>query len=184
FGVFAVDPNDPNRIIASHLRGSLLPPEMVITRNGGTTWSALPALDGLMTGGGVFPYQNVSGPTSFASFSGYPQPTLVAFDPLDPDILVAGGADSGVFISTNGGARWQLVTDPISPGASGVPHIPRPYYAHFDHDPPGGDINLFLGTRGRGPWRLTFKKVAMPAVQVPGPLLFTQSCRGESQNAV
>ena len=77
----------------------------------------------------------------------------------DPDILVAGGADSGVFISTNGGTRWQLVTDPIAPGTSGVPHIPRPYYAHFDHDPPGGDINLFLGTRGRGVWRLTFKKV-------------------------
>ena len=180
FGVFAVDPNDPNRIIASHLRGSLLPPEMVITRNGGTTWSALPALDGLMTGGGVFPYQNVSGPTSFASFSGYPQPTLVAFDPLDPDILVAGGADSGVFISTNGGTRWQLVTDPIAPGTSGIPHIPRPYYAHFDHDPPGGDINLFLGTRGRGVWRLTFKKVDMPEISVPAPPTFEASCLGDS----
>jgi len=56
--------------------------------------------------------------------SDYPQPTLVAFDPADPDILVAGGADSGVFISTNGGTRWQLVTDPFAPGTSGVHTFP------------------------------------------------------------
>jgi len=94
---------------------------------------------------------------------------------------VAGGADSGVFISTNGGTRWQLVTDPFAPGTSGVPHIPRPYYAHFDHDPAGGDINLFLGTRGRGVWRLTFKKVPMPEIQVPAPPTFKRACLGDTQ---
>jgi hypothetical protein len=155
---------------------------MVLTRNGGTTWNVLPALDTLMTGAGVFPYQNQTGPTAFTSFSGYPQPTLVAFDPSDPDVVVAGGADSGVFISTNGGTRWQLVTDPIAPGVSGTPHIPRPYFAHFDHDAAGGDINLYLGTRGRGPWRLTFKKVLMPEIQVPSPPTFSASCAGEKQS--
>jgi hypothetical protein len=108
---------------------------------------------------------------------------LVAYDPSDPDILVAGAVDSGVFLSTNGGTRWQLVTDPISPGTSGTPHIPRPYYAHFDHDPPGGDINLYLGTRGRGAWRLTFKKVSMPEIQVPSPPAFAASCLGDKQLA-
>ena len=84
----------------------------------------------MMTGNGTFRYVNQSGPTlqqagqniSMAR-NGYPQPTLVAFNPADSDIVVAAGADSGVFISTNGGARWQLVTDPNSPGASGTPHI-------------------------------------------------------------
>jgi len=182
FGVFAVDPNDPQRIIASHLGGPT-GPRMVMTHDGGTTWNALLALDLMMTGAGTFQYNNVSGPVAFAGFSGYPQPTLVAFDPSDPDILAAGGADSGVFISTNGGTRWDLVTDPVSPGVSGTPHIPRPYYAHFDHDPPGGDINLFLGTRGRGAWRLTFKKVDMPEIQVPAPPEFLPACVGESQTA-
>ena len=102
----------------------------------------------------------------------------MAFDPLDPDILVAGGADSGVFLSSNGGTRWQLVTDPNTPGASGTPHIPRPLYAHFDHDGPGGEINLYLGTRGRGAWRLTFLKVAMPEIQVPAPPFFAPACAG------
>lgn len=182
FGVFAVDPRNPQRIIASHLGGAT-GPRMVLTHNGGTTWNALPALDALMTGGGTFRYSNLSGPTAFAGFNGYPQPTLVAFDPIDADLVVAGGADSGVFISTNGGTRWQLVTDPIAPGVSGTPHVPRPYYAHFDHDPPAGDINLFLGTRGRGAWRLTFKKVAMPEITVPAPPQFLPACVAERQTA-
>ena len=177
FGVYAVDRNDPDRIMGSHLGGPG-GPRMVMTRNGGNTWSAMPALDALMTGGGTFLYNNLSGPTPFTGFSGYPQPTLVAIDPNDPDVVVAGAADAGVFVSTNGGTRWQLVTDPVSPGASGVPHIPRPYYAHFDHDQPGTRINLFLGTRGRGAWRLTFDKVAMPEIQVPSPPVFGASCLG------
>jgi hypothetical protein len=185
FGVYAVDRNDPQRLIASHL-GAPAGPEMVFTRNAGTTWSRLSALDTLMTGAGTFKYLNQSGPnvpvgTASIRFNGYPQPTLVAFDPSDPDILAAGSADSGVFISTNGGTQWQLVTDPNSPGTSGTPHIPRPYYAHFDHDPPGGDINLFLGTRGRGAWRLTFKKVPMPQIQVPAPPSFKPSCVGDKR---
>ncbi|MCL4814323.1 MAG: choice-of-anchor D domain-containing protein, partial [Vicinamibacteraceae bacterium] len=179
FGVYAVDRNNPQRIIASNL-GAAGGPRMIMTTNGGTTWVGLPALDTLMTGGGVFQYQTAAGPTRFTGRGVYPQPTLVAFDPHDPDIVVAGGSDSGVFISTNGGTRWQLVTDPISPGTSGVPHVPRPYYAHFEHDSPTGDINLYLGTRGRGAWRLTFKKVAMPEVQVPAAPAFDTLCLGGS----
>lgn len=177
-GIYAVDTNDPQRIIASHLDGAG-GPEMVLTQNGGTTWNQLNALDARMTGSGTFQYENLSGPTAFTGFNGYPQPTLVAFDPNDPEILVAGGADSGVFLSTNGGTRWELVTDPNTPGASGTPHIPRPRYAHFDHDPPGGDINLYLGTQGRSAWRLTFKKVLMPEIQVPG-VDVTDTCVGGS----
>ena len=186
-GVFGVDRNDPQHLIASHL-GGVGGPRMVRTRDAGATWTPLPALDAMMTGGGTFPYSNASGPTivpggASMRLNGYAQPTLVAFDADDPDIVVAAGADSGVFVSTNGGSRWQLVTDPSSPGASGRPHIPRPYYAHFDHDPPGGDINLFLGTRGRGVWRLTFKKVEMPELQVPAPPAFPEACVGDTVRA-
>ena len=180
FGIYAVDPNNPQRIVASHL-GGVGGPEMVMTRDGGATWDRLLALDKMMTGGGTFKYANQTGPSPFTGFNGYPQPTLISFDPSDPDLLTAGGADSGVFLSTNGGTRWQLVTDPISPGTSGVPHIPRPYYAHFDHDSPGGLINLYLGTRGRGPWRLAFTKVAMPEIQVPSPPTFAPACLGDKQ---
>jgi photosystem II stability/assembly factor-like uncharacterized protein len=166
FGLYAVDPADPDRLIASHLGGAG-GPRMVLTRNGGTTWTALPALDLAITGGGAFRFQN----------SSYAQPTLLAFDGTDGDLVVAGGADSGLFLSTNGGTRWERLTDPDDPVGSGSAHIPRPRYAHFDHDPPGDDVNLFVGTQGRGAWRLTFTKTPMPEIQVPG-LELADACVG------
>ena len=159
FGVFAVDPGDPQRLIASHLGGAT-GPRMVMTRNGGTTWTPIPALDGLMTGAGVSRTTTRPVPGRSRTSKAIRSRRWSRSTRSDRDILVAGGADSGVFISTNGGTRWQLVTDPISPGTSGIPHIPRPYYAHFDHDAPGGDVQLYLGTRGRGAWRLTFAEGA------------------------
>jgi uncharacterized repeat protein (TIGR01451 family) len=77
---------------------------------------------------------------------------MVAFDPENPDILVAGGASSGVFISSDGGDSWRLLTDPFTSGISGIPHLPRPLWAHFDHDKPGF-VRIYLGT-GRGIWRV------------------------------
>lgn len=153
FGVYDVDPNDADRIIASDLT-NFMAPEMVMTADGGASWQALAGLDHLMTAGGLFHYTNRSGPKGSAESPGYPQPTLVAFDPEDEDLIVAGAADAGVFLSTDAGASWSLVTDPHTPHVSAVPHIPRPRYAHFDHDQQG-EVKIYLGTKGRGTWRLT-----------------------------
>ena len=156
FGVYAVDRNDPRRILASvlPLGGS---PAMVMTEDAGATWTSLSPLDALMTDNGAFRYQNDLGPRRFTDFSGYPQPTLVAFDRLDRDVVVAAAADSGVFVSIDGGQNWKRVTDPHTPGISGIPHIPRARHAYFEHDDPN-QIHLYLGTQGRGQWRIGFSK--------------------------
>ena len=156
FGVYAVDPNDPNRIIAAALTRDT--PRMVMTTDGGATWSDLPELDSLMTGGGRFRYRAARGPSRFTGFDPYPQPTLLAFDPENPDVIVAGAANAGVFMSIDSGVTWRLLTDPINPGGSGTPHIPRPRYAFFDHLD-GGRLRLFLGTMGRGQWRIELEGV-------------------------
>jgi hypothetical protein len=130
---------------------------MVFSRDGGTTWSNDAKLDTLMTGNGTFKYKNRRGPTTnFPLFNGYPQPSLVAFDPDHPNILVAGGIDSGVFISQGSGVSWQLATDPFDSGNSGIPHIPRPWFAFFDHDSPGR-VSIYIGTQGRGVWSISFE---------------------------
>ena len=87
----------------------------MFSTDSGTTWTNDAGLDSAMTGGGAFVYQNRRGPTAFTGFGGYPQPTLVAFDPQDPNILVAGGADFGRICQH----RWrrQLV------GHNGSDHI-------------------------------------------------------------
>jgi hypothetical protein len=165
-GVFAVDPNNPSRLYASNMRAPINGgPQMVFSTDSGLTWDNDPELDNLMTGGGVFKYRTERGPANFTRFDGYPQPTLISFDPEDPDILVAGGRDSGVFLSTNGGQNWGLLTDPFDSGNSGIPHLPRPWFAYFDHEP-AGEINIYIGTQGRGVWRF---EITVPVADCNGP---------------
>ena len=63
------------------------------------------------------------------------------------------------------GKSWQLISDPNNPGSSGIPHLPRPRYAYFDHEPSKSDVNLYLGTQGRGVWRISFKTPTWNAVE-------------------
>ena len=161
FSMYAVDPLNAQRIVASHVRAGQ-PPAMIMTLDGGASWSPLPALDAQMNGGGAFRAQTQRGPTAFTNFLGYPQPQLVAFSPRDPNLMVAAGNDSGVFVSADGGGNWTIVTDPFSPAVSGRPHIPRPQFAHFDHlrdgvGPEGAvlsNVDIYVGTRGRGVFRI------------------------------
>ncbi|MCK5378351.1 MAG: hypothetical protein KAJ78_03060 [Acidobacteria bacterium] len=150
---FDVDPTNPNRLIAANNRNGDTP-AMVMSENGGITWFSLPELDNLMEGDGAFMYRTTLG--RFGG-DGYAQPSLLAFDADDSDIIAAGGWDSGVFLSTDGGPSWVLVTDPIDAGgpSGSPPHLPRPWYAYFDHESvSAGGINMYIGTRGRGVWRV------------------------------
>ncbi len=149
-GVFAVHPRDPDRLLASGLTND--GGGMFISTDGGANWSPLTRLDNLMTGGGRFAFRNRRGPTGFTSLIGYWQPSLVAFDAAS-GLAVAGGQDSGVFLSRDGGHNWQRVTDPFTSDTSGVPHLPRPRYGYFDTEA-GIEPTLYIGSQGRGIWRL------------------------------
>jgi PKD domain len=166
-GVFGVDRTNPNRLSASNLCQGTDCPRMIFSNDGGATWQRNTALDDRMVGLGlsvpgqpVFRYANATGPTTDYGFNatlpGYPQPSLVAFDPDAPNVIVAGGRDSGVFLSMDGGKNWGTLTDPVHPGQTHVPHLPRPWFAHFQHDATGA-IQLYLGTQGRGVWRVTIR---------------------------
>lgn len=174
-GVVAVAFDDANRLYASNLAPGA--PQMVFSDDGGNTWNNDPALDGLMTGGGVFQYQSRRGPTPQPRFNGYPQPSLLAFDPSNADVIVAGGRDSGVFLSVTGGEQWLLLTDPITSGSSGVPHLPRPWFAYFDREPTDapGEHRFFVGTQGRGVWRVQVVNQP-PSCDADGP--YQAECTG------
>ncbi len=181
FGIVAVAPSDPNRVYASNLAPTGA--RMVFSIDGGMTWSNDVALDARMTAGGVFRYQTQAGPTPQPQFNGYIQPSLLKFHPTDPDIIVAGGRDSGVFLTANGGAYWGLLTDPINSDTSGVPHLPRPWFAYFDLEPSDnpGELNLYIGTQGRGVWRVAINN-QMPVAQICADI--TAECAGASTEVV
>jgi photosystem II stability/assembly factor-like uncharacterized protein len=162
-GIFAVDRNNPANIYASNMAPA--GPRMIFSTDGGQNWENDAELDVLMTGNGMFNYRNQRGPTPGAVFNGYSQPSLLAFDPEDSNVIVAGGRDSGVFLSRDGGQNWGLLTDPLTSHTSGIPHLPRPWFAYFDHEP-AGTINLFIGTQGRGVWRLA---IVAPIADANGP---------------
>jgi photosystem II stability/assembly factor-like uncharacterized protein len=156
FSIYAVDRSNPDRLYAANISSS--GPRMVYSNDGGASWSFDTNLDEMMNGGGAFRYQTRRGPTNFTSFGTYYQPSLVAFDPMDPNLLVAGGQESGVFLSINGGLTWNLVSDPLTSGDSGIPHIPRARFAYFDHDP-ADRVDIYVGTQGRGVWRIAYYPV-------------------------
>jgi len=164
--IFDVDPGDPDRLfIASWPNGSN--PQMMLSEDGGLTWEPLPELDDLMIGNGAFKARTIRGANGPTNFFGYPQPTMVEFDPSDPNILVAGGWDSGVFLSTDRGEDWVLVTDPDSTSFL-PPHLPQPRFAYFDHAEDGtARIDMYVGTRGRGVWRVSFDQP--PVADADGP---------------
>jgi len=162
----APDADKTDIVVEGARQAPKLRSELPVPGGLGSLWYAatnpLPALDTQMNGGGAFRAQTQRGPTAFTGFRGYPQPQLLAFSPRDPNLMVAAGNDSGVFVSTDGGASWTLVTDPFSPAVSGKPHIPRPQFAHFDHlrdgtgpeGAPLSNVDIYVGTRGRGVFRI------------------------------
>jgi hypothetical protein len=163
FTVWGVDPNNANRIYAANNAAGGM--QMVFSTDGGTNWNTDPELDQLMTANGAFRYTTQRGPTSFTGFGGYSQPSLLAYDPENANIIVAGGRDSGVFLSTDSGANWSLLTDPLNSDTSGRPHLPRPMFAYFDHEP-ADTVGVYIGTQGRGVWRISFK---IPTASAGGP---------------
>ncbi len=174
--VFGTDRSDSARLYVA--ANTLAGPRMFRSLNGGATWQPDTDLDSLMQGGGTFPYQNTLGPTNFTGFGGYAQPVLIAFDPAFPNIIVAAGRDSGIFISRNGGNQWALLTDPLTSAITGIPHIPRPWFAYFDHV--GTEVvDIFLGTQGFGVWRIS-TRIAAPSISVPGDVAFAPTCLGSS----
>jgi uncharacterized repeat protein (TIGR01451 family) len=162
FGLVAVDRADARRLYASVVGDG--DPRLMRSADGGTTWSFDAALTDLMSGNGDFvPYPQNTGDGIFP----YLQPLMVAFDPANPNLLVAGGAASGVFLSSDGGASWSLLTDPQTPSTSGIPHLPHPMFAHFDHDQTGV-VRIYLGT-GRGIWRVELPVANLSVTKADSP---------------
>ena len=159
FGFFSVDAVRGRNLYASCTVGAS--PVMLRSTDAGANWAVDQNLTELMSGFGKFAAN--TGDIGDGATFGAVQPVMVAFDPRDSNILVAGGYESGLFISSDGGNGWALLTDPYTPAISKRPHLPRPFYAHFDHPSGRALQGLYIGTVGRGVWRI---KPAQTLIQI------------------
>lgn len=82
----------------------------------------------------------------------------LAVDPLNPDILSAGGATAGsaaiLFLSKNGGRSWEEIQLP-----GGVSMAPITTMVILRPQAAGGTSVLYFGTSGTGMWRLVLSTV-------------------------
>ena len=161
FGLVAVDPMDSERLYAAILFDGPSS-RMMRSADGGQTWVHDPVLTRLMYQG-FAPDRRDPGDGVHV----LPQASLVAFDPRDRDIIVAGGRQTGIFVSSDGGRGWALVTEPHAPTTSGIPHLPNPAFAHFDHDKPGV-VRVYVGT-GRGIWRINLANADLAVTKADAP---------------
>ncbi|HKQ63212.1 MAG TPA: HYR domain-containing protein [Candidatus Polarisedimenticolaceae bacterium] len=148
FGLIAVDPVDPDRLYASVVRDG--PPRLMRSIDGGAHWATDEGLTALMSANGAFVDYPVPAGDGLFPFL---EPLMVTFDPHDANILVAGASYAGVFLSNDAGQHWtRLTPEPFTPGTPTLPQLPRPLFAHFDHDKADA-VRIYLGT-GRGVWRV------------------------------
>ena len=81
-------------------------------------------LNTLIDGNDAFKEVMYAAPSMFRTVGFEIQPCLIAIDPLNPEIILSGGIDSGLFLSSNGGDNWSLITDPLAIDPE-LPHIPK-----------------------------------------------------------
>ncbi|HEY0680188.1 MAG TPA: sialidase family protein [Chitinophagaceae bacterium] len=149
--VYDVDPNNGNSLIICGINAANNF-SMWRTTDYGGNWTQLNALDALMTGNGVFQNVNFNAPTNFTAFGGSWQPSMVEFSQLNGNTVVAGATDAGVFLTTDLGNNWRLISNPNNP-TSTSPHIPRPLFAYFTptrFTANSQAFDIWIGTQGAG----------------------------------
>ena len=146
FRVFAVDPHDPNHLIAADLIGGA----MKETSDGGDNWTTMTELTSLVTNNSQLNFSGLyflnglrAGVASEA--------TAVSFCPDDPRMVAVGTVQSGVLVSGDRGKTWTKV-----PGSNRATLISSLHWRKCD--------DLIVSTYGRGLWRARINK---PIVVIP-----------------
>jgi photosystem II stability/assembly factor-like uncharacterized protein len=176
FSLFEVHPNDSRFMYAAWLEGlsqATATARMIFSRDGGATWSRddnlTAALEGdpLRTGTSEFKKRSKLSRGPWPYTGTWVQPSLLAFDPADRNVILAGGEDSGLVISTNGGTDWVPLVNQIFPFI-----LPRPVAAYFD-DEPNAAPTIFVGSRGMGVWRFGLIRTRLSLDQIHQPYVET-----------
>ncbi len=144
YQVYGIDPGNAFHVIAADVVNQ----RMMETRDGGENWTEIPGLTNLVTDNGRLRFRtDLSGGTGNQIFSNI---TAVSFSPQDPNLVLIGNSEGGVFISNDNGGTWKKI-----PGTDPATYITSFFWQNAN--------TVYISTYGRGLWKLRNVKVALPS---------------------
>ena len=136
--VFAVDPNDPQHLIAADIGANM----MMVSTDGGTTWNPDNLLTNLVTSAGQFRFSQTTGLPGIDT-----QAHAIAFDPTNGDRILVGTEQAGILGSLDGGATWGILPD-----SDIVPAVSSFFFDQVQND-------VIASSYGRGLWKLDLSTI-------------------------
>jgi photosystem II stability/assembly factor-like uncharacterized protein len=136
----AVDPSNPNHLIAADAGDDTTPGRMMQTFDGGATWAAVPQLTSRVTDDGRFLFNERY--TPFGAPRRGSQVHSIFFNPVNPRKIYVGTEAAGVIVSLDGGVTWTTVE-----GSQRIPSIGS-FFSDLYHG------RIVLSSYGRGLWAL------------------------------
>ncbi len=130
----AVDPGNALHLIAVDATDRRIKQSI----NGGEDWTEIPHLASMILARGGVQF------TPFGSMGASRRATIatrISFCPMNPQFILLGTAQSGIFSSSDGGNNWQAV-----PGSEMAKPVTSFYWRNWN--------DVIVGTYGRGIWRM------------------------------
>ncbi len=131
YQVYAVDPGDYQHIIAPDIINN----RMMQTRDGGENWTEIWGLTNLVTDRGNLRF------SARINRWVFPLVSAISFSPQNPNTVIAGTLEGGLYLSTDNGDHWERLAN-----SEGVTYVTG--FAWKD----AGDV--VISTYGRGLWRM------------------------------
>ncbi len=132
--VYAVDPAFAGHILTPDVASG----QMVETFDGGDIWRPMPALTNLVTNAGRFVFSVTNDP---AATELWPLVSAISFFPEDPNMIILGTMNAGIFFSRDAGRHWTFV-----PGSPQIPAITRFHWKSAN--------SVIVASGGRGLWEV------------------------------
>lgn len=143
YQAYGIDPGNAFHVIAADVVNQ----RMMETRDGGENWTEIPGLTNLVTDNGRLQFRtDLNGGIGNQIFSNI---TAVSFSPQDPNLVLIGNSEGGVFVSNDNGGTWSKI-----PGSDPATYITSFFWKSAN--------NVYVSTYGRGLWKLRNVRIALP----------------------
>jgi hypothetical protein len=146
YPVYGVDPANPLHVIAPNTGSG---EKMMFTPNGGGEWFDLSDLTILVKGGVPAKRLFRSDLNETAAGKVFPVVTAVSFSPQDPNLVLVGTSEGGIYVSHQNGApeTWFAI-----PNTEGATYVTSFFWENAN--------TVYVSTFGRGLWKLTNRRSA------------------------